>query len=302
VSAAVLQDVTVRFRRTTALDQLTTSVVEGAITGLLGRNGAGKSTFLRLLAGHLAPTTGRVAVLGSSPFENDGVLRQTCFVRDAQPYPDWFSVRQALAAGAVTCPGWDSALAAELVADFGIPLDRQVRKLSRGKLSAVGIVLGMASRAPLTLFDEPTLGLDAVARQTFYVRLLADYADNPRTIVLSTHLIEEAAGTFERLLLLDRGRLLLDEDAETLRDTTLTVSGTMQAVEAAARDAEVLHSDYVGGSGRAVLRLGPGSGRPAASAQLAVEATRLQDLVIALSRSTTLTTAGREPVPLEEVS
>jgi ABC-type glutathione transport system ATPase component len=121
-------------------------------------------------------------------------------------------------------PEWDADLAASLLADFDLPAKRSVKKLSRGMTSAVGIVLGLASRAPLTLFDEPYLGLDAVARQLFYDRLIADYAEHPRTVVLSTHLIEEIAGLLERVLLIDRGRVLLDADAESLRDSAVTVT------------------------------------------------------------------------------
>src|SRR6201999_993022 len=104
-----------------------------------------------------------------------------------------------------------------LLADFGLPADRAVKKLSRGMRSALGIVIGVAARAEGTLFDEPYAGLDAVARQIFYDRLLADYAEHPRTIVLSTHLIDEVAGLLEHVLLIDRGRLIVDEEAERLR-------------------------------------------------------------------------------------
>ena len=132
-----------------------------------------------------------------------------------------------------------TAFVALAMRDFDLPSRRPIKKLSRGMTSAVGIVIGLASRAPLTLFDEPYLGLDAVARHQFYDRLLADYAEHPRTIVLSTHLIEEISDLLEHVLLLDRGRVLLDADAETLRATALTVTGKIGALDAAARTARV---------------------------------------------------------------
>src|SRR5690349_19031226 len=140
-------------------------------------------------------------------------------------------------------PNWDDELARSLLRDFDLPAKRPVKKLSRGMSSAVGIVIGLASRAPLTLFDEPYLGLDAVARQLFYDRLIADYAEHPRTVVLSTHLIEEIAPLLEHVLLIDRGRVLLDADAESLRDTAATVSGPGEQVQSFARQHELLHSE-----------------------------------------------------------
>jgi ABC-2 type transport system ATP-binding protein len=150
--------------------------------------------------------------------------------------------------------------------------------------SAVGIIIGLASRAPVTLFDEPYLGLDAVARQLFYDRLIADYAEHPRTVVLSTHLIEEIAPLLEHVLLIDRGRILLDADAESLRGSAVTVTGPGEKVHTFARQHELLHSESLGGHSRAVVRIdGPADRRAAAASGLAVESTTLQQLVVAMS-------------------
>jgi ABC-2 type transport system ATP-binding protein len=281
---ATVQDVTMRFREHTALDGVTTAFEQDSITGLLGRNGAGKTTLMQLLTGHRVPTRGRVEVFGASPYESDRVLRDICFIKEGQRYPDHFRVRDALTAAAMVFPGWDSDLAAGLMADFDLPANRQVNKLSRGMNSMVGIIIGLASRAPFTLFDEPYLGLDAVARQMFYDRLLADYAEHPRTIVLSTHLIEEIASLLERVLLIDRGRVLLDADAESLRNSAVTVTGPGEKVQAFARQHELLHTESLGGHSRAVVRIEGAADRRAAAAQgLAVEPTNLQQLVVAMS-------------------
>jgi ABC-2 type transport system ATP-binding protein len=153
--------------------------------------------------------------------------------------------------------------------------------------SAVGIVIGLASRAPITLFDEPYLGLDAVARQLFYDRLLADYAEHPRTVVLSTHLIEEIAALLERVLLIDRGRVLLDADAESLRGSAVTVTGPSDRVAAFAGRHELLHTESLAGQSRSVVRLTGGSdGSDAADAGLAWEPVTLQQLVVAMSLRT----------------
>ena len=127
-------------------------------------------------------------------------------------------------------PNWSHELADALLEEFDLPLDRKVRKLSRGMRSALGIVIGLAARAEVTLFDEPYAGLDPVARQLFYDRLLADYAEHPRTVLLSTHLIDEAAGLLERVVVIDRGRIVLNTAADDLRGAATSVSGPAIAV------------------------------------------------------------------------
>jgi ABC-2 type transport system ATP-binding protein len=283
-AAATLEGVTMRFRDHTAVDDVSAVIEQDSITGLLGRNGAGKTTLMQLLTGHRVATRGRVEVFGGRPYENDAVLSRTAFIKEGQRYPDLFRVCDALDAAAMLFPNWDDELAHSLLRDFDLPEKRTIKKLSRGMNSAVGIVIGLASRAPLTLFDEPYLGLDAVARQLFYDRLLADYAEHPRTILLSTHLIEEISDLLEHVLLIDRGRLLLDAAAETLRDSAVTVTGPRQRVEAFGARHDVLHTEFLAGSGRAVVRL---TGKDdATAAGLAVEPTSLQQLVVALSRRT----------------
>jgi ABC-2 type transport system ATP-binding protein len=301
-AAATVRDVTMRFRGHTALDGVSTVIERDSITGLLGRNGAGKTTLMQLLTGHRVPTSGRVEVLGAAPYENEHVLSRICFVKEGQRYPDHFRVRDALDSAALVFPDWDADLAADLLCDFDLPAKRPVKKLSRGMTSAVGIVIGLASRAPITLFDEPYLGLDAVARQLFYDRLLADYAEHPRTVVLSTHLIEEIAALLERVVLIDRGRVLLDADAESLRGSAVTVTGPSDRVAAFARRHELLHSESLAGQSRSVVRLADGSdGDEATAAGLSWEPATLQQLVVAMS----LRTARRDfstRTDLEEVS
>jgi ABC-2 type transport system ATP-binding protein len=224
-----------RYRGTLALNQVSFHVAPGSVTGLLGRNGAGKTTLLRIIAGQEFPSSGNVAVLGASPITNEKVLRRMVFVREDQRYPEYgssagFQVRHALQAASWFYPNWDAGLATALVADFGLPRSRRVAKLSRGMRSALGIVIGLAARAEVTLFDEPYAGLDPVARQLFYDRMLADYAQHPRTVLLSTHLIDEAAGLMERVLVIDHGRIVLDAAADEVRGSATSVSGPAIAV------------------------------------------------------------------------
>jgi ABC-2 type transport system ATP-binding protein len=225
-----VEGLTRRYRDQVALDDVALEILEPSICGLLGRNGAGKSTLMRIIAAQEFPSAGTVRVLGASPLENDAILQQTVFVREDQVYPD-FRVRHALRAASWLYPRWSEELAQSLLSDFELPVNRPIKKLSRGMRSALGIVLGLAARAEVTLFDEPYAGLDAVARQLFYDRLLAEYAERPRLVLLSTHLIDEVADLLERVVMIDHGRIVLDAAADDVRGRATTVSGPTRAVE-----------------------------------------------------------------------
>jgi ABC-2 type transport system ATP-binding protein len=174
------------------------------------------------------------------------VLSRLCFVRESQKYPDDFTAGHALRAAAMFYPRWDEAFARTLVADLRLPLTTRIKKLSRGQLSAVGVVIGLASRAEITFFDEPYLGLDAVARSLFYERLLQDYGDHPRTIILSSHLIDEISDLIEDVLLIDDGRFLLHESTDALRGRAVTLTGDAEAVIRVIGTREVLHRESLG--------------------------------------------------------
>jgi ABC-2 type transport system ATP-binding protein len=181
---------TKRYGSFTAIDGVDFELEEGRIYGLLGRNGAGKTTIMQLLTGQIFANGGELEVFGRAPAEHADVLRRMCFIAEAQRYPEDFTPAHVFTAAPWFFEHWDAEFAERLVADFRLPPKRRIKKLSRGQLSAVGVIVGLASRAPLTFFDEPYLGLDAVARHIFYDRLLEDYAEHPRTVVLSTHLID----------------------------------------------------------------------------------------------------------------
>jgi ABC-2 type transport system ATP-binding protein len=280
-AAISVAGLTRRYRGQLALDQVTVDLEPGSITGLLGRNGAGKTTFLRIVAGHEFASAGTVTVLGASPAGNEQVPGRMIFVREGQAYPD-FRVRQVVRAASWFYPNWSHELAGALLAEFGLPLDRKVGHLSRGMRSAVGIVIGLAARAEVTLFDEPYAGLDAVSRQLFYDRLLADYADHPRTVLLSTHLIDEAAGLFERVVVLDRGRVVLNTAADDLRGAATSVSGPAIAVAEFTAGRPVWDSRRVASQESAVVAgaLDETDRARAAALHLHLEPLTLQQLVI----------------------
>ncbi|WP_213813953.1 ABC transporter ATP-binding protein [Glaciihabitans sp. dw_435] len=282
MSAVVeVSNLTKRFGHFTAIDDVSFRVEENTIHGLLGRNGAGKTTIMQLLTGQDFATSGDIRVFGQSPVENAAVLGNTCFIKESQRYPDNFKPFHVFRSAPWFFPNWDEEYAQLLIADFRLPLNRRIKKLSRGQLSAIGVIVGLASRAPLTFFDEPYLGLDAVARQIFYDRLLEDYAERPRTVILSTHLIDEVSNLLEHVLVIDEGRVIIDEAAEDARGSATTVVGPRGAVDAFLGRREILHRDGIGGL--ASVTVGPLTGperAAAAAAGLELAPVSLQQLII----------------------
>ena len=242
-----IRSVTRSYGSARALDDASFSVPEGSICGLLGRNGAGKTTVMSIIAGQDRPSSGEAQVLGHTPFEHAPTLTRISYVRDNQRYPDDYRLHHVLRIAPAFAPFWDPDVAAELVDGFRIPSRTAIKKFSRGQLSSVAIVLGLASRAPITLFDEPYLGLDVSSRALFYRVLLQDLAEHPRTVLLSTHLIEESESLFDRVVILDRGKVVVDADRDDARDLAATISGIDDAVDRVATGRQVFQTHTIGG-------------------------------------------------------
>ncbi|WP_212948509.1 ABC transporter ATP-binding protein [Siminovitchia terrae] len=261
------------------------SIQKNKIYGLLGRNGAGKTTLMKMITAQIFPTSGDIKVFGENPFENSKVLNQICFIKESQQYPINFTVQDVLDVSKSLFPNWNNDLAYSLISDFNLPLKRRIKKLSRGMLSSVGIVIGLASRAPLTVFDEPYLGLDAVSRGIFYDRLMEDYVKNPRTIILSTHLIDEVSNLLEHVLVIKDGELMIDQDAEELRGMAYTVTGKSAQVEAYLAGKEIVHQEPFGGLLSATV-IGNGNSsdqKQAETCGLEVTPVSLQQLIVYLT-------------------
>ncbi|MFV0425610.1 MAG: ABC transporter ATP-binding protein [Beutenbergiaceae bacterium] len=245
-SVIEVSNLTKRYRDTLAANDVSFSIEKNTIYGLLGRNGAGKTTVMSIITAQNFATSGTVRVFGEQPYENAHVLSRMCFVREGQQYPDESTATHAFSSARLFFPHWDQRFAADLIDDFQLPMNKRIKKLSRGQLSAVGVIIGLASRAEITFFDEPYLGLDAVARQLFYDRLLADYSEHPRTIVLSSHLIDEVSNLLERVLVIDNGQIIMDESTEDARGAAVNLVGDVDAVEAFVAGREVIHRERLG--------------------------------------------------------
>ncbi|MDN3495024.1 ABC transporter ATP-binding protein [Planococcus sp. APC 4015] len=245
-SVIEVHGLTKKYRDTLAVDDISFAIEQNTIYGLLGRNGAGKTTVMSILTAQNFATSGDVRVFGQNPYENSRVLQRMCFVRESQKYPDDATPRHAFRSARLFFPNWSQELADQLIDEFQLPVKKTIKKLSRGQLSAVGVIIGLAARAEITFFDEPYLGLDAVARQIFYDRLLEDYTEHPRTVILSSHLIDEVSNLIERVIVIDRGRIIMDDETDAVRDRATNIVGDSAAVDAFIAGRDVIHRESLG--------------------------------------------------------
>ncbi len=220
------------FGTTVALDGVDFRVEEGRILGIIGPNGAGKTTALNAILG-LTSYEGELKVLGRNPWtERDLLMRDVCFIADVAVLPRWIKVSQALEFVAGVHPRFDRAKAESFLAKTSIALGRKVKHLSKGMVAQLHLALVMAIDARLLVLDEPTLGLDILFRKQFYDSLLNDYFDRSRTIVVTTHQVEELQHILTDLMFIDRGRIVLScsmEEFET-RYVEVTVNPDQVAV------------------------------------------------------------------------
>ncbi|NMR20478.1 ABC transporter ATP-binding protein [Cellulomonas fimi] len=279
------RDLTVRFGATTALDGATFDLPAGGLHGLLGRNGSGKTTLLSTLAGLRTPSSGSVLVDGVDPFENARVMGGTGLVRESGDLLSDASVRSNLRLLGDIRSTWHADRADELVDLFRLDRRKAVSALSRGQRSALGAVVGLASRAPLTILDEVYLGMDAPTRQLFYDLLLADVIEHPRTVILSSHLIGEIEHLLERVVILHAGRVLLSDEVDALRAKGVTLTGAASAVAAAVDGLTVVATRDLGATRQVTVfdDLDDARLARARSAGVDLGAVPLQDLFIHLT-------------------
>lgn len=268
------------------LQDLDLTFEPGRIYGLIGRNGAGKTTLLGILSGQNFATGGRALYGGQPVWENSAVLGNLHFAREMSAASELagLSVKNFLRAGRLFCPYWDQNYADELIKKFELP-NKMINRLSRGQMSMVSITAALASRAPVTLLDEPTAGLDVVARERFYRILLDEYQRTGRTFVISTHIIEEAASVFEKVVILDEGKVVADQNTEDLVEQFRYISGPAAELDAALAERGItpLQTQVLGGHKMVAVR-----GEEALFEELAardgltVEGMNLQNVFVAL--------------------
>jgi ABC-2 type transport system ATP-binding protein len=238
------------FGSTIALDGVDLRVEEGSILGLIGPNGAGKTTALNAILG-LTPYQGELKVLGRDPWtERDQLMRDVCFISDVAVLPRWARVSRVLDYVAGVHPRFDRAKAEGFLAKTTIRQASKVRELSKGMVVQLHLALVMAIDAKLLVLDEPTLGLDILYRKQFYDSLLNDYYDRSRTIVVTTHQVEEVQNVLTDLMFINRGRIVLHCSMEEFESRYTEVMLNPERV-AAARALNPIHERHV--LGRSIL-------------------------------------------------
>jgi ABC-2 type transport system ATP-binding protein len=238
------------FGTTIALDKIDLNVEEGRILGLIGPNGAGKSTALNAILG-LTPYQGELRVLGRNPWsERDQLMRDVSFIADVAVLPRWMRVSQALEYMAGVHPRFDRAKAEGFLAKTDIRPKSKVRELSKGMVTQLHLALVMAIDARLLVLDEPTLGLDILYRKQFYDSLLNDYYDRSRTIVVTTHQVEDVQQVLTDLMFINRGRIVLECSMEEFESRYVEVTVNPDRV-AAVRALNPIHERQL--LGRSIL-------------------------------------------------
>jgi len=221
------------FNTTPALDGIDLRIEEGRILGLIGPNGAGKTTALNAILG-LTPYEGQLKVLGRDPWTaREELMREVCFIADVAVLPRWMRVSDLLDYMAGVHPRFDRAKSEGFLSRTSIKTASKIRELSKGMVAQLHLALVMAIEAKLLILDEPTLGLDILYRKQFYDTLLNDYFDNKRTIVVTTHQVEEIQDVLTDLMFIDRGRIVLECSMEDFDTRYLEVMVKPEELDAA---------------------------------------------------------------------
>ncbi|HBI03803.1 MAG TPA: ABC transporter [Paenibacillaceae bacterium] len=283
--AVEVKDVSLNYHEVAALKNISFTLEKGKIYGLLGRNGAGKTSLLSLLASLREQTGGTIRILGDAPFENPEVMQDVVFIYEKDNKDESEKVIGMLKFAERYRPHFNMDYAMDLVKGFNLPLNKAVKKLSKGQQSALFVTIGLASRCPLTIFDEAYLGMDAPTREIFYKELLEDQSNHPRTIIISTHLVSEMDYLFDEVLIIDKGTLILQEENETLISRGATITGTANEVDQFVKGLRKLNEQQLGNTKRVVIygALSKEQRNEAKEKGLEVGVISLQDLFIHLT-------------------
>lgn len=245
-----LKDITYYYENFRALNNLSFSLEENQIMGLIGRNGSGKTTLLKVIAHQLLQKKGEVIIDDENYTSKENNQNKICLARETLgktfEQTEVMRVKMIFDLAASLYNNWDQEYAKHLTKRFKLNLNKKYNKISKGMKTTVGIILGLASRAEITLFDEPYVGLDPVSREIFYAELQKDYTQNPRTMIISSHLINELEGMFERVLIIDEGSTIVDSPIDALKDRYYLLQGRKEAIESYRAHFKIMNRETIG--------------------------------------------------------
>lgn len=274
------------YGRDAVLQDINFEIHEPKIYGLLGRNGAGKTSLLSLIGSFREPSSGELLIDGEAPFENDKIMQKVTFMYTKDFTGETDSPSTLIKYISRYRPNFDLDYAKKLLKKFKLEGKKSLQKLSTGKQSAFNAVVGLASRSPVTIFDEVYLGMDAPARELFYKELLKEQELQPRIMILSTHLVSEMDYLFDEVLIIKEGKLILHEGYDELVSRGVTVVGNREDVDAFAKNKEILNTEELGDT-KSITIFGELSEAEQASAKelgLNIGPVSLQDLFIQLTK------------------
>lgn len=246
MNAIQIKNITKTYKDVTALDDVSFSIEFGKIYGFLGRNGAGKSTLINIIANRIFADTGEILVDDLSVKENMAVHEKIFCMSEADLYDTNLKIKDHFKWINRFYTSFNIQKAFATAEKFDLNTNKKFKALSKGYQSIFKLTVALALDVPYVIFDEPVLGLDANHREMFYDLLLKDYENSERTIIIATHLIEEVANIIEEVILIDKGKVLLQQDVETLLETGYSVSGLAQEVDTYCKDKNMIGYDELG--------------------------------------------------------
>lgn len=236
------------YGKTTVLTNINLELDEGKIYGLLGRNGVGKTTLLNIISNQLKRDSGELKLYGEEIFENSKAVENICLVREKGIPIDDYKIKKIFNIAKILYKDWDEDYKDFLVKEFNLNVKKRYNKLSRGNQTIVGLVIGLSSRSKLTIFDEPSLGLDAAFRYKFYNLLLEDVQNNPRTVIISTHLIDEVTNLFEEVIILKDEKVFLKDEVTNLMEKAYFLNGKAENINSIIKNKNIIHKEEFGSS------------------------------------------------------
>ena len=260
-----VQNLSHRFGKKQALDDVSFEITRGRVFGLVGENGAGKTTLIKHLLGALSPDRGEVRVMGVDPTRNPpAVLSQIGYLSENRDLPQWMRVKELMRYTQAFYPDWDETYAEEMREQFGLDANAKVRGLSRGEQAKAGLLLALAHRPPLLLLDEPSSGLDAVARHDILAVVVRTVAEEGRTVVFSSHLLDEVERVADDVAMMHEGKLALLMPIDELKEShQRLVVQFPQAISTFPSIPGVLHVEGEGREWAVVCHGEPGAARSA---------------------------------------
>ena len=281
MTAIQIKNITKSYREVTALDDVSVSFEFGRIYGFLGRNGAGKSTLINIIANRIFADHGEVLIDGAPAEENMGIHEKLFCMSEADLYDRDLRVKDHFKWTGRFYDGFDLNKALELSRKFNLDTKKRFKALSKGYQSIFKLIIALSLNVPYVIFDEPVLGLDANHRELFYSLLLKEFENNERTFIIATHLIEEVSGVIEEVVLIDKGKVLLQESVDTLLERGYSVSGMAREVDCYCESRNVIGFDELG-SMKIAYVLGEKTALPQGSS-LQISAMNLQKLFVKMT-------------------